>query len=518
MSIFNVILGILLILNYLCVISLIFVERKRPSATVVWVVLLIFLPIVSFFLYLAFGSGLRLRKKKRFNIKAERYKQYQLMVKEILELPDKIQPYGFVAAQKRLGSGRPMYELAETDIEDGKALLEAERESMGTLADGTIQYLHRADQSLYTIYNDVEIFTDGEDKFQKLMNDIRGAKSTINILYYKINSDQTGREFVKLLTEKAKEGVEIRILYDSLGSFSSTRKMFRELEKAGGQVTAFFPVHLAFTSYLRLNYRNHRKIVVIDSEIGYVGGMNIGDEYRGMDKKLSPWRDTHLRVRGLAVLLLQERFFMDWMDANEDHNINLETASKFYRMPEKCGKVAVQIASSGPDTENEEIKRSIIKLLTSATDYVYLQTPYFIPDSPLLEAMKIAAFSGVDVRLMLPAISDFWFVQYASLSYIDELIKAGVKCYMYNGFLHAKMVVADDKVATIGSTNLDIRSFSLDFEVNAFMYCNDFAGKCRDIFMEDMSHCFEATAEWRSQKSVVQRALEGIVRIFSPIM
>jgi len=324
-----------------------------------------------------------------------------------------------------------------------------------------------------------------------------------------------------LLTKKAKQGVEVRVLYDHVGSLNTPSRMFNKLKKAGGKVTRFFP--LSFGTYCSVNYRNHRKIVVIDGQIGYVGGINIGDEYmegaKGKYKRLRPWRDTHLRIVGTSVMFLQERFLMDWYYATKDESINEDDKlKKFFHNDGGAGKVGIQIVSSGPDLSGEQIKMGYIKMINSAKDKVYLQTPYFIPDDSFLEALKIAAMSGIDVRIMIPLIPDKKFVYRATTSYIHDLLECGIKVYLYKGFLHSKMVVVDGEIASIGTANLDIRSFLLDFEINAFIYDTKFTQKCVDIFEADVEKSEILTMEKYKARGVGTKIEEAISRLFSPLL
>lgn len=526
MSIVKIATLILLTINYICVLGLIMFVRKRPTTTAAWIMLLVFMPVIGLFIYVFFGSGLRFRKKRRFNLKTERDALYQRFVTELVKVPEAAHPYGFTVArrmaQARLTDGIDVAKLQSMKPENISASHMAEDPYVDPYYYSIIQYLYKTDRSLFTDDNKVEIFTDGGKLFSTLFEDIKNAKQSIHILYYMIKNDATGRELVCLLADKAREGVEVRLLYDKLGSLFTSNKMFDTLKQAGGKVEIFFPFNIRFSSYLRINYRNHRKIVVIDGNIGYTGGMNIANEYRGMFSKKVPYpfRDTHIRLTGSAVIFLQERFFMDWLDTYEEA-LPPEAFLKYYNLNiygESTGNTGLQIASSGPDTEQEEIKRAMLKMIAAAEKYVYIQTPYYIPDSTLAETLKIAAASGVDVRLMIPGKPDRWYVLYTTLSYVDELMREGVKVYQYNGFIHAKTIVADDKIATIGTTNLDIRSFELDFEVNAFIYDPVIAVQCRDIFIKDQQNCKSLTIEERKHRSIFHRFIEGLLRIFSPIM
>ncbi|MBP1155377.1 MULTISPECIES: cardiolipin synthase [unclassified Paenibacillus] len=363
--------------------------------------------------------------------------------------------------------------------------------------------------------NQVEIFIDGQDKFNALFQCIQEAKDHIHLLYYKVKNDALGTRMMNALVQKAKEGVHVKLLYDDIGSPGLTSDFFVDLKKAGGETTAFFSSKIPFVNP-RINYRNHRKIVVIDGEIGFIGGFNIGKEYLGLDPGIGYWRDTHLKLTGGAVHILQAHFFLDW-NISRKHPVSFEP--KYYPTMYKHGDVAVQIVSSGPNLKYNHIQTAFIKMIYSAKKNVYIQTPYFIPDECLLMALKIVALSGVDVKVMTPIKSISKFLHWASYSYLGELMASGVKCYFYEkGFLHAKTIVVDSKIASVGTSNFDIRSFKLNFEINAFIYDTPTSQKLEQFFVEDLVHCREETILDYEKRSSSFKFMESIIRLFSPIM
>lgn len=469
---------LLFILNFLALLVLVCFERRDPVVSLAWVLGFTALPVVGFIIFLVFGRGLK--KKTR--------DQYAKKWRMNIDLTEKLQR-----------------------DEEIRALTD---ERAGGEYNDLLLYLLNTNNSIYTDNNNVKIFTDASEKYLKMFEDIRNAKNYINVLYFIIRDDDISRKFINILTQKVKEGVDVRVLYDGFGSILTSKHIFKPLIQAGGKVCSFFPVKL--NSYSKINHRNHRKIVVIDNEIGYTGGMNIGDEYMGK-KKPSPWRDTHIRIEGEAVMYLQKVFDLDWLfSTKEDLSENLK---KFFPRTEKaCGNTGIQIVASGPDSDAEEIKCGMIKMLSKAKDTVFLQTPYFVPDKPFLTAIEMAANSGVDVRVMIPGIPDKKYVYYSTFSFLGELLDAGVKVYTYPGFLHSKTMVVDDKVATIGTSNMDIRSFQLHFEVNAFIYGNEIANECVKIFKNDLKKCHEVTLEEYRRRGVWQQMKEGFFRLFSPIM
>lgn len=486
---FAITIVIIYFINFISIVITIYAERKKPLTATVWILILSLIPVLGFLLYFIFGRNLRPNQKRIFRLKKEYdivYNGWLLKEKYLLNNDDKLFNDENIAKYK---------DIIEMNINSSR--------------------------SIYSQDNEVSIFTNGKDKYEALLKDIKNAKETINILYFIIKNDTIGKKIVDLLTQKAKQGVEVRVLYDHVGSFHTPSRMFNKLKKSGGKVARFFP--LSFGTYCSINYRNHRKIVVIDGSIGYVGGINIGDEYmgngKGRSKRLRPWRDTHLRIVGTSVMFLQERFLMDWYYATKDEAINENNRLKrFFNNNGGTGKIGVQIVSSGPDLSGEQIKMGYIKLINSAKSKVYLQTPYFIPDDSFLEALKISAMSGVDVRIMLPLTPDKKFVYHATTSYIQDLLDYGIKVYLYKGFLHSKMVAVDGEVVSLGTANLDIRSFSLDFEINAFIYDTEFAQKCIDIFDDDAKKSEMMTIEKYKSRGVWNKLKEGLSRLFSPLL
>jgi len=369
--------------------------------------------------------------------------------------------------------------------------------------------------SLYTNNNDIKIFIDGKEKFKDLFEKIHYATHHIHMEYFIIKNDDLGTSLIELLTKKAKEGVQVRLLFDDMGGRSIKNSYVAELLAAGGKVGRFFPSKINLIN-LKANYRNHRKIVIIDGSIGYLGGFNVGNEYLGLKKTMGYWRDTHIRISGGAIFELQLRFILDWRFAtNEDIELTMEylTDKTF------AGDIGVQIVSSGPDEVEDQIKEGYLKIINSSREYLYIQTPYFVPDQSILEAIRIASRSGVDVRIMIPNKPDHPFVYWATISYVGELLKSGAKIHIYdNGFLHAKTIVTDDSICSVGTCNFDIRSFRLNFEVNAFIYDGVISRQFKEIFNTDMKVCHELTYDAYLIRSLGVRFKESISRLFSPLL
>jgi cardiolipin synthase len=472
---------VLLAVNMMFAISIIFLERRNVAATWSWLMVLVFFPIAGFFLYIFLGQNLR--KRKIYRIKRQ----------EIALITSQVEHQ----AQRLAKSELRCHDQSVHQYEN------------------LIYMQLTTNYSLLSADNEVEIFTNGDEKFARLLADIEAATDHIHMLYYIVRDDELGRRVLAALSRKAKEGVSIRFLYDDFGSTPLSRQFFTELRAAGGKVFPFFPSKIPYLNP-RINYRNHRKIVVIDGRAGYVGGLNIGNEYIGLDPYLGYWRDTHLRLSGGALFNLQGQFLMDWNLATGE---GVSYGERYFPKAEGKGKTAVQIVTSGPNSKWHHIRDGYVKMIHSAKESVLLQSPYFIPDDSLLNAMKIAALSGIDVRLMLPRKADHKLIRWASHSYVGELLEAGIKCYFYEkGFLHAKTIVVDGKIATVGTANLDIRSFKLNFEVNAFLYDTQTSRRLAEIFHDDLKDCSEETLAEYVRRSRFARFKESIARLISPIL
>lgn len=483
MNLASFLLGLVFVLNMGLAALIIFKERRNASSTWAWLLVLFFIPVLGFILYMIFGGQL--------------FRRGRLFVWEDMN---------------KVG----MQQMAKKQLDSVKSGHYPFRNE-ASLRNKDLIYMHLLNnQAVYTEDNAVEIITDGKEKFERLFEDIRNARDYIHLQYYIYQNDNLGKQLIDLLTEKAKQGVKVRVLYDELGSRRLTGRFFKAFREAGGQAEAFFPSKLRFVNP-RINYRNHRKIVVIDGVIGYVGGFNVGDEYLGLHKKFGYWRDTHLRIQGSAVYALQTRFILDWNQASAKHDIAYEP--RLYPTLEPKGTIGMQIVSSGPVSEFEHIKNGYLKMIVSARKSIYIQTPYFIPDDSILDALRIASLSGVEVNIMIPDKPDHPFVYWATLSYIGEMLSSGTNVYLYhNGFLHSKMIVIDEEIASVGTANMDFRSFRLNFEVNAFIYDAETARKLTQIFHEDMKVSQKLTKEIYIQRPLKIRFKESVSRLLSPIL
>ena len=331
--------------------------------------------------------------------------------------------------------------------------------------------------------------------------------------------DKTGKEVMDILCKKAREGLDVKLIYDSIGSRKAPRRFFRKLEKAGGQVGEFFPpfMHIRLIN-LKLNYRNHRKLAIIDGMIGYTGGVNIRDDHLGKNKKLSPWRDTHIRIEGGGCYALQNIFLDDWRYCKNDNTPpKLYLENGLFPSPKIFGNATIQVVNSGPDSQIQKIKETFVQMITNAKERVYIQTPYFIPDDVFTSALRIAASSGVDVRIMVPFIPDKKTVYLATLSYLKEMAEMGIKIYLYNGFLHSKAILIDSNKLSIGTCNTDNRSFGLNFEDTVIIYSNELNKEYSKIFEKDISKSKEVGINYFQKKRWITKLLQAIMRLLSSL-
>lgn len=376
--------------------------------------------------------------------------------------------------------------------------------------------LKNNEKAVLTFDNDVEILVNGERKFKKLREDLQKAKNHIHLEYFVIFDDEVGNQIIDILCKKASEGVKVRMIYDDVGSDMSSETK-KKLDKSKIEHYPFMPVIFTkFTS--KFNYRDHRKIVVIDGTTGYVGGINIDKKYDNTCDNDRYWRDTHVRLHGSAVGALQSSFLLSWEFVSAQE-IELDDTMFPKHKAGSDRPVAVQIAESGPDTDWENIMEAIFTGVNSAREYIYITTPYLIPNSSILTSLTTAARSGVDVRILIPYKSDSWPAQFASDSYIEQLLESRVKIFRYKkGFVHSKTLVIDDIFSIIGTANLDYRSFSINFEINALIY-NDFnARKMKSIFMKDLKDSEEVILERWQERGIMRKLQESFNRLWAPLL
>ncbi len=482
--IFTFLLIIGFILNLILAFIIIFLELNRRSATSTWAWLfvLLVLPLIGFVLYLFFGRTVSKRKMEKHN--GKELNAFKQLIDDQIKSFDK-HNYG------------TSNELVTTHHDLVRMLLMNQ--------DGFL-----------TENNQVDVFTDGHELFDQVIEDIYNAKHYIHLEYYTFELDGLGKRILDALETKLKEGLEVKLLYDDVGSKKVGLSKFKQFKALGGEVEAFFASKFPLINF-RMNNRNHRKIIVIDGQKGYIGGFNIGDDYLGLGK-LGYWRDTHFRIQGDAVDALQVRFILDWN--SQAHRTQFEYDSKYF--PKKDygdGHTPLQIVASSPAEDWHQIEFGYTKMIMSAKKSIYLQTPYFIPDNAYINALKMAASTGIEVHLMIPCKPDHPFVYWATFSNVAALLDSGVHIHTYqNGFIHSKLCMIDDEVVSVGTANMDYRSFELNFEVNAFVYDKTIAQQLKKAYQEDIKKSKLLTKEKYNQRSLKIKIKEDIAKLVSPIL
>lgn len=475
----NIALIVLLIANTLGAIVTVFRDRNRDITTVwAWMLVLLLFPVFGFAFYFFFGR--KLSNKRIFDIRTQRVMGIDRIAKK----------------QKK-----QMAHIATADYQEEQTF---------------VRLFLNNEQAIFTNENHVSVITDGKDKFAQLFADIEQAKHHVNVEYYTIYDDEIGNQLVDLLTKKAAEGVRVRVIYDMWGSGGRHKKMFKRLHDAGGQIETFL-IHDWQPFSFRVNNHDHRKLVIIDGNIGYIGGFNVGDQYLGKKKKFGYWRDTHLRVEGDAVLAMQSRFFMDWNATTTEEK--LQFSDDYFPDSTQAGDVAMQIVSSGPESDSKQIYQGYLHMIAIARESITIQSPYFIPNQAIMDVLSVAARSGVKVRIMIPSMPDHPFVYRATEYYARAMVRAGAEVYTYDkGFLHAKTLVIDDKIVSVGSANMDIRSFALNFEVNAFMYSRRLAAEMNQIFEKDLQVSTRLTRQYFDNQSGWRKFKQMFSRLLTPIL
>ena len=468
---------ILMIVNFFLAGGIVFFQRRDPKTVWAWLLVLYFMPWIGFVLYFLVGRDYY--RERRFRTRELRNQLHM----EACRQEDAL--YNYMAVAEEVGDFRDL-----------------------------IMYNLRTGYAAYTDDNEISVYTDGYSKFEALLLEIDSAKEFIFLQYYIIRDDVLFTRICRHLKKKVKEGVEVRIFFDGIGGSDVPKKVWRELELTGIKICEFLPP-IFKKVHIRANYRNHRKIVVIDGRVGFVGGFNIGEEYLGRDKRFGYWRDTHLKIEGSAVKGLLVRFILDWNYASKEKLVIDEYVREF----KGKGDAGIQIVTSGPDAGYEQIRDNYLRMINKAEKSIYIQTPYFIPDDTIFSALKIAAYSGIDVRLMIPCKPDHPFVYWATFSFVGDLLRSGVRCYLYEkGFLHAKTLIIDGKVASVGTANMDIRSFRLNFEINAVIYDYETSGELENIFLGDVGNSRELTLYDYENRGGRVWLKEQISRLFSPIL
>ncbi len=473
-----------LLAHILVVLGFILMDRRRPTTSLRWLLTLVFVPGLGLAFYLLFGTPRSRRRARRRALRRGR-------LDTLLE-PGALRA-GFTDADRRA-------------VDDPRTL------SMLQLARGL-------DVSKASTGNACDILVDGLATYRSMAEAIGAARDQIHVEFYIIRPDATGRALRDALAARARDGLEVRVLHDAVGSASLPRQFWEPLRAAGGNAAAYNPVRFFhhFGRRDRFDFRNHRKIVVVDGVVGFTGGINVGREYLGLDPGIGRWRDTHVRIRGPGVRVLQRTFAEDWFATTGEALANVHYYPEAPRA--EADSSLVQLVESSPEHRWSPIHHLHYHAITLARERIWLSSPYFVPSDVLEDALMGAALRGVDVRLLVPARSDHWLLDVASRSYRPALVEAGVRIFEYaRGFLHAKTMVVDEWVGTIGSANLDMRSFFLNYELNAFVYGRKFARELAAEFAADLQDAKEATAETLSGISRPRRILQAAARMLSPLL
>ncbi len=477
-------ISVFVALYFLTVASVVFnviLENRNPVRTLAWIIVLVTIPLIGFVFYLYFGVNYR--KNKMFSMKGlGDMKWLQYMSEDQKQL---LQKSEFLKRRESVEVKKLMTLL----LNNSKALL--------------------------TRYNQVEILNNGEETFPALFKALLQARKFIHLEYYIIAEGSLATRLKEILLQKAAEGVEVRVIYDDVGSWSLSKSYLRELREAGIQIFPFLPVRFHHFAN-KANYRNHRKIAVIDGEVGFVGGLNIADRYMDGVAEIGVWRDTHLRVVGEVVTSLQVIFLIDWYFVRRELLLDKDEYLPYVRTE---GNVVVQAVSSGPDSDWASIQQAYFTLINMAKKYVFISTPYFMPGETTLNCLKTAAMSGVDVRILLPHKSDSWLTHWCTRSFAEELLEAGVRIYWYQkGINHSKVIVVDGIVASVGTANMDLRSFEQNFEVSLIIYDREVVKRLAADFIEDLKVSSEGTIQRWKFRPKRNKVRESIARLFAPVL
>jgi len=460
-------------------------DTRSISKTLAYLLLVIFIPGLGVIFYFSFG--INYRKRKIYNKKLEIDQYFQKKLEQRLNENN----------QRILTTNRP-------SIQKNRKLIQ-------------LLSNQKTERSYVLPNSSVKLLNNGENFFPLLFDEIRKAKKHIHIEFYIYEDDIIGNQLKDLLIQKASEGVEVRFIYDDFGSKSIRKTVVREMKQHGIQAFPFHKIRLIYLAN-RMNYRNHRKIVIIDGTTSFIGGINVCDKYINQHPNQLYWRDTHLMIKGYSSFTLQRVFLSDWNFCSSE-NLTINSDYFPFEEVEETQNYYAQIVSSGPDSDLPNILYSIIQAINSAQKEVLLTTPYYVPDTSLQEALIIASLSGIDIKLLVPKDGDSKVVNIATQSFFDDLLKAGVKIYLYEkGFVHAKSFVVDGKLASVGTANLDMRSFDLNFEVSALIYDKQIAKEVRDSFYRDLNDSIQVNPERWKNRGKINQISEKIVRLISPFM
>ncbi len=476
----QVILSVLYLITILFVCLIIIFENRAPVKTLSWVLVVALIPVIGILLYFFFGQNYR--KRKIFSRK------------------------GIIDSEQLMNTAVQQIESLDSRLENTSDKIKSKQHLMTLMLNN--------EKSVLTDNNKIELLDNTEETYSSMLEAIEKANHHIHLEIYRLNIDETGNRFRDLMIRKASEGVEVRIIIDDVGSWSFKKRYIDETRKAGVQIFPFFPVRIPWLAS-KINYRNHRKILVVDGHTGFIGGMNIADKYLFGLPELGSWRDTHLRIEGDAVAAMNRLFLIDWYFLSGE--ILIKEKIYFPQLKVK-GDSWIQVASSGPDSDWANIMQAYLSAIATAHERVFLCTPYFSPNESILNALKTAALSGKDVRLIIPDKPDSTIANWISRSYVSELLYAGVRVYLYDsGFNHSKYIVVDGVFSSVGSVNVDMRSFDLNFEVTALIYDENFAADLENMFMNDLLKSKELLFDFWEGRSKKEKYKESLARIFGPL-
>lgn len=468
------------IITYLLTLfSIIFVmmlENRSPHKSLLWIYALIFFPIIGYIFFLFSGQ---------LEVKGHLFRNKRKYDSELLK------------NKKTFQNSSNFKKLSTT------------QQSIANLVE-------KYSNNRVSFYSDTSVLKNGDATFTSIIESIKNAREYIHLEYYTFKSDKIGQKIIDLLCEKAKEGVEIRLIYDAVGSLSLSNKAIKQMKDAGIEVHCFLPLKHGFYNQ-KVNFRNHRKIIVIDGKVGFVGGLNIGDEYLGRNKRYGFWRDTHLKVEGEAIITLQEIFLLDWAYVSEERLID-EKYFNVELIKDQLG--GTQIISSGPDSSLQGIMSDIYyELLASAKKSIYIATPYFVPNKAIRTVLSMAAKKGIDIKIIVPEKNDGYLTQYATRSFFAEMLENDIEVYMYTkGFLHEKVIIIDEKFASVGTANVDLRSLHLNFEVNALLYETESIKDLVKYYQIDIQESTEVNKSTYENRGLTVRTKESFARLFSPVL
>ena len=471
---FTIILISLYVYTIISTISVLLLENRNPAKSLSWLLVLLFIPVIGMFFYLLLGQDYR--KKKIISKKS---------IRSVIDRP-----------------------VASFDIDKLDTTLMNDNQL------NLIKLLYKNSESAGYAYNKIDVLPDGVSTFKALFEAIQQAKDHIHIEFFIFDDDKISNQLRELLIQKAKEGVRVRLIYDYWGSFDLSKKYLKSLKLGGVYIRPFLPFRWRISRSSKINFRNHRKLIIVDGKVGFTGGLNVADRYI-YGNSLGKWRDTFVRLEGSIVHGLQLLFMVDWFFVDR----KLIDGPEYFPEPKKFNLNMIQLVNSGPDSDWEAIMQGIASAISSATKYIYIHSPYFMPTDVIASCIQMAALSGVDVRLMIPARSDSRLTDESSNSYLDPALEAGVRVFRYtNGFLHSKAIVIDDLISIVGSCNLDERSFVQNFEANAFIYDAPTAARLKELFLLDLDNCKEISLEEWTNRKRRQKMKESFARLFSPLM